>query len=403
VRLAESIPEESVAARSDRRVPELDGLRGIAVALILLFHFSPYTGPLAWLRPVSDLGWIGLDLFFVLSGFLITAILLRTAGQPGYYPQFVIRRALRIFPLYFAFLTVFVALLYFRPDRSAWHAFLEWGSPLWFYTYLGNIRSVALNQFPPVDALVPLWSLHIEEQFYLVFPVLVALCRPVVLQRLLYGAVAVALICRCAFTVFAPDWILGTWWLTVSRMDGLALGGLLALSARHGVRPGAAARFRRLAASGAAACACMFVIRSTVEMEDNIVRSLGFTLVSLAFVGLLGAVMNAAGTSATGLLRWRPLTHIGRISYGLYLMHLPASLAMQWCAQPFATIEPHTSLNLPLSIAASYIWALVSWRYLESPILRFRDRITSLKPNAVLAPSEPSQLTSALTLAGIRR
>jgi peptidoglycan/LPS O-acetylase OafA/YrhL len=95
------------------RVPELDGLRGIAILLVLLFHFTPTAGPLFFLAHVFQAGWIGVDLFFVLSGYLITGILVDSVGRAHYYRNFIIRRALRIFPMYYACLALYAVLTYY--------------------------------------------------------------------------------------------------------------------------------------------------------------------------------------------------------------------------------------------------------------------------------------------------
>src|SRR5262245_55356351 len=118
-------------------IRELDGLRGIAIALVMIHHFWPRSGPLTQARwqEIAHLGWIGVDLFFVVSGFLITGILLDTRGEPNYYRNFYARRALRIFPLYYVFLTAAFVLI--PPvQRGSYYqtAFLrESGSPLWYY------------------------------------------------------------------------------------------------------------------------------------------------------------------------------------------------------------------------------------------------------------------------------
>ena len=131
-------------------VPELDGLRGIAVGLVLLTHFWPNVGYWRIVLPFTEIGWIGVDLFFVLSGFLITGILLDSVGHPHYYKKFYIRRAFRIFPLYYVFLILIVGSL------AVWHQGhdlnrlrAEWGSPVWFFVYLANYISTLRGAFPP--------------------------------------------------------------------------------------------------------------------------------------------------------------------------------------------------------------------------------------------------------------
>jgi peptidoglycan/LPS O-acetylase OafA/YrhL len=177
-------------------VPELDGLRGFAVGLVLVRHFWPNAGFLSAAAPLADLGWIGVDLFFVLSGFLITGILMDSIGRPDYYQRFYKRRAFRIFPLYYAFLLLmFLFLAFWRQGYYLQRLRSEWGSPLWFVVYLANFVSAYSGKLVPFGPLGPLWSLQIEEQFYVFFPVLVRRLGEK-LWALLIGMMAVALAWR---------------------------------------------------------------------------------------------------------------------------------------------------------------------------------------------------------------
>jgi peptidoglycan/LPS O-acetylase OafA/YrhL len=369
------------------RIPEFDGLRGIAALGVLLFHFSPYTGPLRWLRPVADFGWVGVDLFFVLSGFLITNILLQSLGSSGYYRDFFIRRVFRTFPLYYAVLGLYTLSLYLA-DQEAWTHVQAWGSPVWFALYLGNIRASVINDFPPVDGYLPLWSLQIEEQFYALFPFVVIACRPAALGRVLGAAIVLALGCRIGLTVLAPDYMLASWWLPTARCDGLALGALLAAARHHGAVPFAPRTFALMAAVGASTFAALCLVRGTIEIEDPLIRTVGFSCVDVTFACVLAAVTGSLGTTATAALRSHVLAYLSRLSYGLYLMHLPASEIVRAVARPFIAIEPHDSLNLPLSFGLSIVLAALSWRFFESPVLRLRDRLSRATPVAAL-PAAP--------------
>jgi peptidoglycan/LPS O-acetylase OafA/YrhL len=219
---------------------ELDGLRGIAIGLVMIHHFWPKTGYWARFADIADLGWSGVDLFFVISGFLITGILLETADRPHFYRNFYARRALRIFPLYYLFLAFAFLIIPFLQEGSYWQTDLvrRSGSPLWYVCYLGNVRE-ALTGKVPAYFVAPLWSLAIEEQFYISFPLLVA-----AVSRRCLAVVILALV------LFAPVFRLISLWLspenenmhyvaTFSRVDGIALGCLLALWFRsaHAVLP----------------------------------------------------------------------------------------------------------------------------------------------------------------------
>src|ERR1039457_7575425 len=123
---------------SSPRIPELDGLRGLAILAVMLFHYTPETGPLHFLAPVLLTGWIGVDLFFVLSGYLIAGILLDSAGRRGYYRNFIIRRSLRIFPLYYACLLLYGIVTYY-PYSIDWKDFLH--ATGWYFGYFGNVKT----------------------------------------------------------------------------------------------------------------------------------------------------------------------------------------------------------------------------------------------------------------------
>ena len=136
-----------------RRILELDGLRAFAILPVILHHCYPFHGPFAWTGFVGEAGWMGVDLFFVLSGFLITGILVDAVSQPHYYRNFIIRRSLRIFPLYYAALTLFT-LAAWKGGGEQWAEMKQWGIG-WFVFYVGNLRASWLNAFPPVFSFVP--------------------------------------------------------------------------------------------------------------------------------------------------------------------------------------------------------------------------------------------------------
>ena len=169
-------PSSAIAAATDRvgRIPELDGLRGLAILSVLFWHYGHYYAPApgsigAWLPPLLRLAWSGVDLFFVLSGFLIGGILIANRKASNYWRVFYVRRACRIFPLYFVVLAAFVlATATITPQPSNW--LLKQEPPFWNYPlFLQNLAWLARSSFGS-DFLGPTWSLAVEEQFYLVLP-----------------------------------------------------------------------------------------------------------------------------------------------------------------------------------------------------------------------------------------
>ena len=129
-----------------KRSLELDGLRAFAILPVLMFHFKPTTGVLEWLGPLCNRGWIGVELFFVLSGYLITGILVDSAGRPNYYKNFIVRRALRVLPLYYLYLAVTLFAIHLRP--SILQDMANWGGLKWYAFYAGNIRMACRGTGP---------------------------------------------------------------------------------------------------------------------------------------------------------------------------------------------------------------------------------------------------------------
>lgn len=228
--LSEAKPSATDPFFSGRRhFPELDGLRGLAILMVLLFHYATLLP--SFVLPVFGQGWAGVQLFFVLSGFLITGILLDSKGQEHYFRNFYARRTLRIFPLYYGVLSVLlIALLVFRLGfPQVWAhkhlAPLLWSYQPWLWTYTANIQMAIHNK---VMFLVGhFWTLCVEEQFYLVWPLVVfAFSRKTVL-RICVALIAGALVIRLTLTGLGAGG--GTnFVLTPCQMDSLAAGALVA-------------------------------------------------------------------------------------------------------------------------------------------------------------------------------
>src|SRR5260370_5071244 len=185
-------------------IAELDGLRAVGMAVVLLNHFWMEKMNL-FLYELGQLGWIAMDSFFVLSGFLIAGILLDTRDKHDYYRTYYIRRALRIFPLYYLVLLILAGLIHFRHGGAEYQDILQhWGSPAWFTFYLGNIKTAIVGDWPPGIGYAPLWSLQVEEQIYLLFPLAVSLLSLINPPPLLLPAVIVSPILRILFYVYNP-------------------------------------------------------------------------------------------------------------------------------------------------------------------------------------------------------
>jgi len=352
----------------------LDGLRGIAILLVLVFHFTPFSGPLFFLAHVFQAGWIGVDLFFVLSGYLITGILLDSVGHPHYYRNFVVRRTLRIFPLYYACLALY-AVLSFYPGPVRWGAFLHAGGGLWYLGYLGNVKDFVQNAWPGAAILTPLWSLQVEEQFYLSFPFIVLAVKRKTLARILLGSIAAALLLRIILTVTMPGNKVGTYVLMPCRMDALAMGGLIAIARRD-----APQRLQsRWIGWLTALCGLTFILVCVLYGEtpwSSAMRTVGFTAIDLAFTGVLVLLISRRRPILLAVCRRRFLVWLGVISYGLYLLHIPARTIAQERLAPLLKLAPRGSAVMFVCLAVAICTASISWLAFESQVLKLKERFT---------------------------
>jgi peptidoglycan/LPS O-acetylase OafA/YrhL len=363
------------------RIPALDGLRGLAVLLVMALHYRiapwPWTGLLGGaLYGIARAGWSGVDLFFVLSGFLITGILWDDRTKPHYFRDFYARRTLRIFPLYYVTLGVIFLLL-----PRVWPAPfppLPLHEQLWYWTYTTNIRT-SVGSFAGMGLYTThFWTLAIEEQFYLVWP---AAMRRISLRgamRVAGATVLVAILVRC--TLLSMNHLTATYTFTFSRMDSLAIGALLALAARRpqGLGPFLGRPWTWLGI-GAAGVAALILWRGTVSDVDHGIAAIGYTVVAFWWATVLGAVL--AGTALTRLFSGSVIRWIGRRSYAIYVFHYPIMVLFRtgWSFTKAIERAAHASVEgyalfVALNVALSLFAAEISWRLLEARALRLKER-----------------------------
>jgi peptidoglycan/LPS O-acetylase OafA/YrhL len=359
---------------SSRRVPALDGLRGIAILAVFFFDYGSggNQSSIASVRAASKavgLGWTGVTLFFVLSGFLITGILYDTRADAGYYRKFYARRVLRIFPIYYlASAVIFVVGISLGVHWRAGHL-----SFLFFCGFPAALIWPSLIQLPQSIHFTHVWSLSVEEQFYAGWPWLIRRMgskRNVLLACLVMFFVALAL--RMAFV----RWVNPVWAYTFlpCRMDALAVGAALAIA----VRVRGAAALNRWAVLvfllSSVSFVLLCIIRRTVDHNDVAVAIWGHSLVAVSCGALL--VMSLGPLSrffSLSILRM-----FGRYSYGLYLYTFP----LESLLEPLKPrIMAHVGsfavgsvfyvgacLAINLSIAA------LSFHFIETPIMRWKSR-----------------------------
>jgi peptidoglycan/LPS O-acetylase OafA/YrhL len=288
-------------------------VRGIAIVMVLLLHFrlAAAVGPLVlvdhWVLRTVIAGWTGVDLFFVLSGFLITGILwdAKTARGAGYFNNFYARRVLRIFPACYLLLFALIAVLPFIGliDQATRDGL--WSNSIWYATYLSNFWLPIEGQpITEVSYVGHLWSLAVEEQFYLVWPALVLILDRRSLIAVCAGFIIGAPLLRIALALGDANGLWG-YMLTPARMDTLAVGGLIALLARSSVDLRALLR-RALPAAGAAVAilVVLALTRNFLDPYDKVVQGVGFSALALLF----GVVLLAAITARPGSLVQRALS-----------------------------------------------------------------------------------------------
>ncbi|HEY9226058.1 MAG TPA: acyltransferase [Gemmatimonadaceae bacterium] len=353
-------------------IRELDGLRAIAVILVFLNHYAPIDS-IPQFRAIRELGWIGVDIFFVISGLLITGILLDSPDR-GYYRRFYIRRTLRIFPLYYAVIAAtIVGMLVVTQGGWQYHQMVEhWGSPAWLFGYLGNVLTSVRNVSPP-DPFVPMWSLHVEEQFYLLFPLLVHRLDHRSLRRVLLAAIVISPLIRLLLWAAVPDRPLLQYMLLPCRLEGLALGGLIAL--RFRTQP---IHITKTALAGVATvlsiAAYLVFALGGGSFDSPLERTVGYTLFDVAIAGWILWIMLFGGR-LTQWLNARPLQYIGKISFGLYLLQMPIATFLWGLSLRFGRPISFQTVGGSLILAGlCVVFATLSWYLMEQPILRLKDR-----------------------------
>jgi peptidoglycan/LPS O-acetylase OafA/YrhL len=385
-------------------IAELDGLRGIAIFLVILHHFWPATGALTPAKPIIHLGWIGVDLFFVISGFLITGILLDTRGKPGYFKNYLARRALRVFPLYYLLvITAFVVIPAVQPG-SFWHSEFvqESGSPLWYLLYAGNIRE-AITGVEPAYILAPLWSLSIEEQFYLSFPLLVALLQRRTLVRVLVAMVILAPVFRAVMLVLVPDNERIQYLATPARMDVLALGALLAVAVRSPINLPSRQTVGKILAVLAGVCAIVF-LAGGFNRYTPFARVVGYSLIAFTWLSFVIWTVQGRGDKSTAWLRVRPLQWLGKVCYGVYILQRPAEvILLRILGKTGIEIDPESFTLVVVKMLFTFLVAALSWKLFEKPILRLKDRFTTASHPMHEREGVPASGMAGVPTARVRR
>lgn len=366
--------------RSPGPIPELDGIRGLAIALVLWFHFGfvARAEAKALISPLTGFGWCGVDLFFVLSGFLITGILLDSRTARNYFTSFYARRALRIFPIYYLALFLWFGLAPFLSSQAA----ADSRHAIWYVSYLQNWGELFGHQ---VNWLSHTWSLAIEEQFYLVWPLVVRfLPRRRLAMATLILAVLAGFVRAGLLTATTTGWE-AAYRLTPARFDALALGALGAVILRE---PGWMARARAWARPalgvGAIAIVILAPLTSFWSIGDPLTVTIGHSTLAWTFAWIvLLAASESGGTGlANAVLRSAALRFLGKHSYAIYLAHWPVATLL---IDPPRVVQDLIRYSPPVTVVAWAVFATVgvalsiflgflSWHLIEKHFLLLKGR-----------------------------
>jgi peptidoglycan/LPS O-acetylase OafA/YrhL len=357
-----------------RHIPQLDGLRGLAVLLVLLAHSAIAFTRVPSLKWIDGYGSLGVQLFFVLSGFLITGILLDSKGTPYFFRNFFVRRGLRIYPLYYALLGFVVFSGVVHRHGVHW-----WPYILYLSNFFGGITQPA-----PLGVA---WSLAVEEQFYLLWPFIVSVLSLRSLERFCFATIICASCLRITGVLALHN--------TLLQLDALAAGALIAcrLDQIASWRP--SARF----------FACLLPLG--VSLPVGLWNNLSQTLQVLSSAALLIVLLDNQAASSD-LFRAPALRYLGKVSYGIYLLHSLVFAAFLRSRVGLSVIQSGSAIGAILCLIGEFILVLaiasVSFYFFESPFLRLKryfeqqekpDPRASVNDRKDMNPLAPTQAAKA--------
>lgn len=373
----------------DRYFPALDGLRGLAILLVIPHNADVFNGGPLWpAAMLAHVGWVGVQLFFVLSGFLITGNLLDSQNAQNYYQSFFARRVLRIFPLYYGVLIVAFLILPHLTTLPA-EVLESQRHQIWLWTFMVNWTEPFGRS---VEGFSHFWSLAVEEQFYFIWPFLLHGRSPKAVFRLSAGLMVAAFAIRCMLVLLgARNGVL--YMFTFCRMDALAAGAAAAAIIRRPESLEIVQRHaRRWLLVGLVVAACGALPTDFYALEGAGTYTVGYSALSLAFAAfILAGVVPPAGVGDfyQRLLKLAPLRAVGKYSYGMYIFHMfiivgAGSSILGWMKPAFPVWYP---VVYALLIALlSYGVAFASYHCFEKHFLKLKRRFKPL-PSATLQPS----------------
>lgn len=364
-----------VAVKPAGRIAELDGLRGIAILLVISFHYlnNQLTHSVnKWgilLGKVTSFGWVGVDLFFVLSGFLIGSILIRNKGSNTYFSSFYLRRLVRIIPNYYLLLVIFMVIT--AVPLFASNNFLTGNNVIPAWSYFAMLHNFFMARLANLgnDAMSVTWSIGIEEQFYIVFPFIVYFLKEKWLPFVLITAIVAASFLRAGYQSWIPPYV-----LLPCRMDAISFGALVAWVNQRYDLPALAKKYFWLLlaciAADMAVCGYLFAKFNDLGPAKN-------TLFAMVFAILLVFALSFAHSWYGRLLRNKILVWVGTISYSLYLFHYLILGLLHHFTGNGNGIGINNTKDILVSLGAFFVAVGFSWvvfKLLETPMVNWGKR-----------------------------
>jgi peptidoglycan/LPS O-acetylase OafA/YrhL len=347
------------------KIKEIDGLRAVAILLVVAWHYLGVSdGPQSLPWRIFIFGRIGVDLFFVLSGYLITSILLNNRASPNYFSAFYGRRAFRILPIYGVMLLIFFA----GRISGTGHVFFEGALPGWSYALGVQNIWMAIDRTYGATWLAGTWSLAIEEQFYLLFPLIVLWLPPAALPRFLVATMVLCPAGRIISYLAADEF--GYYVLMPLRADILAVGALIACLRFSGP---VSDRVRRSVKTTLVAAVCAFPVFAFLigGNTDFHMALWGHSYLVVLFGSAVFMVLESTGSPSLALLRSPSAEFFARISYALYLVHINVLILVFLAFRTDRTTGTLQGAVLTaFALAISVLICFVSYRCFEGPLIR---------------------------------
>jgi peptidoglycan/LPS O-acetylase OafA/YrhL len=382
---SKGVPVEAKPFQGSQRIPELDGIRGLAIGMVLLWHLyivamevAPHT-TLSYIQAAGRLAWSGVDLFFVLSGFLIGGILIDNRSATNYFAVFYRRRFFRIVPAYlFCVVSGYVLIQVVQRGMAPRLWFLGAFQTLPWTSYLFFLQNFWMAARSTGGILAATWSLAVEEQFYLTLPLIVRSVSPQRLVVLVFGVILAAPLFRIALIVLWPGHGWAGFALLPCRADALMLGVLGAIAMRN---PGWKTRLEEnrntmLLLLGLLGAGLIGLTKYASDPYKPGIQTIGFTWIAAFYLCFLLYSLTNRHSLTSSLLRWRPLCWLGKVAYGAYLYHMfVAWIAFGLIYSDWPRIVGLRSLSVSIiAVSLTLVLCQISWKYFEGPLIKLGHR-----------------------------